>query len=502
MKLPKITAAISAAALVAVLTGCGATTDPTGSTTDSTGATSSSSVTATGFVSLADTHAESDDADYDPAAATTITLAQGASTVDGAGASVKGDVVTITSAGTYVLSGSLSDGQVVVDSTGDGQVKLVLDGVDITSSTTSPVVVTAADEAVVILADGTTNTLSDSAASASDDGEDDAPTATLFSMADLTIAGSGALHVTGAGNDAISSKDGLVILSGTIDVQAADDGIRGKDYLVIEGGTTTVTAGGDGLKSDNATTGELGWIQVDTGDITIIAGSQGADAVGSIKIADGTVDVATSEEGLQAAVITIAGGTVDITAADDGLNATSHTVEGGGEEAEDGVLATISGGTVTVAAGSDGIDSNGSATITGGTVAVSAQGGGGGNGALDVNGTLTAPAIVTIDSSSVAAGDRITITDSTNKVIASWVNNGTSATVVVSSASITSGHSYTVYTGKSSSPTSLDGLTKGSTVTATDASQAATRMGGGGGGHMPGGGPGRPMPQDSTTTSI
>jgi hypothetical protein len=500
MKLPKITAAISAAALIAVLTGCGTTTDPTGSTTASTG-TTSSSVAAAGFVSLTDTHAESDDGDYDPAAATTVTLAQGASTVDGAGASVKGDVVTITSAGTYILSGSLSDGQVVVNSTGEGQVKLVLDGADITSSTTSPVVITAADEAVVILADGSTNTLTDSAASAADDAADDAPTATLFSMADLTIAGTGALHVTGASNDAISSKDGLVILSGTIDVQAADDGIRGKDYLVIEGGTTTVNAGGDGLKSDNATTGELGWIQVDAGDTTINGGSQGADAVGAIKIADGTINVATSEEGLQAAEITIAGGTVDITASDDGLNATSHTVEGGGEEAEDGVLATISGGTLTVTAGSDGIDSNGSATITGGTVAVSAQGGGGGNGAFDVNGTLTAPAIVTIDASSVAAGDRITITDSANKVIASWKANGTAATIVVSSASITSGGTYTVYTGTSSSATSLDGLTKGSTVTATDASQAATSMGGGG--HGPGGGgrPAPPMGPDATTPS-
>jgi hypothetical protein len=500
MKLPKITAAISAAALIAVLTGCGTTTDPTGSTTASTG-TTSSSVAAAGFVSLTDTHAESDDGNYDPAAATTVTLAQGASTVDGTGASVKGDVVTITSAGTYVLSGSLSDGQVVVNSTGEGQIKLVLDGVDITSSTTSPVVVTAADEAVIILADGSTNTLSDSAASASDDDVDDAPTATLFSMADLTIAGTGTLRVTGVSNDAISSKDGLVILSGTIEVKAADDGIRGKDYLVVEGGTTTVTAGGDGLKSDNATTGELGWIQVDDGDITVDAGSQGADAVGAIKVADGTVDIATSDEGLQAAVITIGGGTVDITASDDGVNATSHTVEGGGEEAEDGVLVTVSGGSLAIAAGSDGIDSNGSATITGGTVAVAAQGGGGGNGPLDVNGTLTAPAIVTIDASSIASGDRITITDPAKKVIASWVTTNTAASIVVSSTGFTSGESYTVYTGKSSSPTSLDGLTESSTITASDASQAATR-GGGGGGHGPGGGgPGRPTNPDTTATT-
>ena len=73
-----------------------------------------------------------------------------------------GDVVTVTTAGTYLLSGSLTDGQVVVNSTGDGKVVLVLDGVSITSAATSPLVITAADEAVVVLADGSTNALSDS----------------------------------------------------------------------------------------------------------------------------------------------------------------------------------------------------------------------------------------------------------------------------------------------------------------------------------------------------
>ncbi len=315
-----------------------------------------------------------------------MTLADGASKVDGSGASVDGDVVTITAAGTYLLSGELTDGQVVVNSTGEGKVKLVLDGVDITSSDTSPMVIAEADEAVVILADGSTNELADSKVSGADDEEDDAPNATLFSMADLTIAGTGSLQVSGNSNDGIASKDGLVILSGEVEVTATDDGVRGKDYLVIEGGTVTVVAGGDGLKSDNETEGELGWVQLDAGTVIIDAGDDGVDAIGAINVAGGTLRVIKSEEGLEAATITIAGGTVDVTANDDGLNATDGSEAT--EAAQDGVLISITGGDVAVTAGSDGIDSNGSTIITGGTTVVSTAARGGGDGSIDVNGAL------------------------------------------------------------------------------------------------------------------
>jgi hypothetical protein len=138
-----------------------------------------------------------------------VTLANGDSaTSDEDAVSIDGDVVTIGTADTYVLSGTLSDGQVVVDSVAEGKVVLVLDGVDASSSTTSPLVVTEADEVVVILADGSQNSLSDAEASAADDEQEDAPNATLFSMADLTVAGAGALSVTGASADGIATRTG------------------------------------------------------------------------------------------------------------------------------------------------------------------------------------------------------------------------------------------------------------------------------------------------------
>ena len=149
-------------------------------------------------------------------------------------------------------SGTLTNGQVVVDSSAQGKVRLVLAGASISSTSSAAIYVKAADEAVIVLADGTTNTVSGAAASTTTT-DPDAPNAAIFSMADLTIGDTGSLTVTGTGNDGIAGKDGLVILGGTIDITAKDDGIRGKDYLIVQGGTLQVTAGGDGLKSDNET---------------------------------------------------------------------------------------------------------------------------------------------------------------------------------------------------------------------------------------------------------
>jgi hypothetical protein len=498
--------------LLLLLGGCGfATTEAAESAADA-------SAESVSFVSPAQTHADADDGEYDTAGATTITLADGGSRVSGSGAAVEGDVVTITSAGTYLLSGTLSDGRIVVASGQEGKVRLVLDGVDITSADTSPVIVTEADEVVVILADGSTNTLSDSTASGSDDDTEDAPTATLFSMADLTIAGSGRLDVTGASNDGIGGKDGVVILSGTVTVTATDDGIRGKDYLVVQGGTVNVTAGGDGLKCDNDGTDELGWFQLDDGTVTVAAGDDGVDAVGAVNVASGTLTVTRSTEGLEAARITVAGGTVDVTATDDGLNATDGSSSGGGEAEQSGVLLTVRGGQVTVTAGGDALDSNGSAVITGGVTILNGPTTGG-NGILDVNGTLlvNGGTLVAAGTSSMAtvpstdseqgwlavtfgttvrAGQRIVVTDSSGEVVGSYVVTVATAMFELASDAITAGEDYTVYVGDAGDASgygtsgSVDGLTEMSTVTAGEFAGGSGGMDGGPAGGM-GGGPGR-----------
>jgi hypothetical protein len=406
---------------------------------------------------IAETHAKADDGDYKTSGATTVKLADGSSKVKGAGATVKGDVVTITKAGTYLLSGSLSDGQVAVNSVGNGKVKLVLDGVDITSASTSPLVITAADEAVVILADGAKNTLSDTVAAKADDEKPDAPTATLFSTADLTIAGTGSLTVNGKSNDGIVSKDGLVILSGTVGVDALDDAIGGKDYLVIDDGTLSVTAGGDGLKSNGDTPGELGWMRVDGGTATIEATSDAVSAEGSITVTGGTVDVAKSDDGVKSRVIDLSGGTVSVTAIGDGIKVSS----GGGAAApgapkvvEDGVKLIVSDGTVSIDAGGDGIDSRGSATITGGVVTI----GKAGKNAIDVLGATKTPDEVTL---TLTAPGKVELKDTDGGAVASFTATKAGPRLLMAKG-IKSGETYKV---------TVDGNEAG-TVTATTRSKS------------------------------
>ena len=402
---------------------------------------------------ITETHAKADDGDYKTSKATTVKLANGSSKVTGAGATVKGDVVTITKAGTYLLSGALSDGQVTVNSAGDGKVKLVLDGVDISSASTSPLVITAADEAVVILADGAKNALSDAVAAGADDEKPDAPTATLFSADDLTIAGPGSLTVNGKSNDGIASNDGLVILGGTIAVDAVDDAIGGKDYLVIDDGALSVTAGGDGLKSNGDTPGELGWMRFDGGTSTIEAASDGISAEGSIAVTGGTVDVTKSDDGVKSRVIALSGGTVSVTAINDGIKTSSGAAGPGAPEVvEDGVELTISDGTVSIDAGGDGIDSKGSATITGGVVTI----GKAGKNAIDVLGATETPDEVEL---SLTAPGKVELKNADGGAVAGFTATKAGSRLLMAPG-ITSGETYTV---------TVDGNEAG-TVTATSRS--------------------------------
>lgn len=192
------------------------------------------------------------DASWDKATATAIEL----------GAE---ETVSITQAGSYVLTGELADGQVVVDAP-DAEVQLVLAGATIHNEDGPAVEVKDAGKVYVTLADGSVNVLSDGKDYALAEGEDE-PNATLYSKADLCINGSGALSVEGAHEHAINSKDALVITGGQLDVVAADDALRGKDCVKIADGTFHIEAGGDGIKSNNDEDYAKGFVSIDGGTL-------------------------------------------------------------------------------------------------------------------------------------------------------------------------------------------------------------------------------------------
>lgn len=297
------------------------------------------------------THDATADYSWDSDDVNTIALNGASISVSGSGATADGSTVTITSAGNYSISGTLSDGQIIVDTDDSTIVRLILNGTDINCSSNAPIYIEDAEKAMIVLSDGTQNTISDGTSYSAD--EEDA-NAAIFSKQDLTIYGDGELTVSGNYNDGITSKDGLIIASGTITVDAVDDGIRGKDYLKIKSGTITVTAGGDGLKSDNDEDAGTGYIDIEDGNIDVTADGDAFQAeqdilifLGNINLESGggntqNVSTGSSAKGLKSGISTIIyGGTIDIDAADDAI----HT---------DGVL-QIYDGTFTIASGDDAI---------------------------------------------------------------------------------------------------------------------------------------------------
>ena len=335
-----LTSATSVTLLAALaLTGCSTTSNALASGTtaadSSVGTTATtSSATATGTAASSssfstnvksgekldvDTHYSEQDLSWDTSSETAIDLSNPTATD---GVTVEDGTLTITKAGTYKLSGEYQ-GQIKVETADSDAVRLVLDNANITNSSGAALNVVNADEVILYSASGTTNTISDGADYTAT-GEDD-PDAVVYSKADMTIAGEGTLKVNGNHEDGIHTSDGLVIASGTLEVNAANTGIKGKDYVDILGGTINVTAQQDGIKSTNDTDEGKGWTRLSNGTVTVNAGDDGFKASRVVEISGGSLTVDQSDEGIEAQYINVSGGDVNVTSADDGMNASLKT---------------------------------------------------------------------------------------------------------------------------------------------------------------------------------
>lgn len=335
-----LTSATSVTLLAALaLTGCSTTSNAlaSGTTTadSSVGTTATtSSVTATDTAASSssfstnvksgekldvDTHYSEQDLSWDTSSETAIDLSNPTATD---GVTVEDGTLTITKAGTYKLSGEYQ-GQIKVETADSDAVRLVLDNANITNSSGAALNVVNADEVILYSASGTTNTISDGTDYTAT-GEND-PDAVVYSKADLTIAGEGTLKVNGNHEDGIHTSDGLVIASGTLEVNAANTGIKGKDYVDILGGTINVTAQQDGIKSTNDTDEGKGWTRLSNGTVTVNAGDDGFKASRVVEISGGSLTVEQSDEGIEAQYINVSGGNVNVTSADDGMNASLKT---------------------------------------------------------------------------------------------------------------------------------------------------------------------------------
>lgn len=532
------------------------------------------------------------DGSYDESKATRIALSDGGTTVTGDGATVSGNTVTITAAGTYLISGTLSEGQIKVEANEADKVQLVLSGATVTSANSAALHVAKADKVFLTLADGSENTLATSGAYAALD--DSAIDGAIFSRSDLTVNGGGSLAVSSAEGNGIVCKDDLVLASGTATVTAEKHAIQANDSVRIAGGSYTLHAGTDGIHAKNDENSKLGYIyvaggslditaesdgfdanyvlRVDGGTITVSAGDDGLHAESDLSVNGGDITVTKSNEGLEGARVTIAGGTQDVVASDDGVNASgdpddsdssSNTdddssknnasgsdrpgTSGGGQmtggqeppaqdqggrgdstppqEGKGGMAAgadesaylLITGGTLTVKADGDGLDSNGALEVSGGEVYVSGPTSDG-DSAIDYGdgstATITGGTVVALGSTGMAegfgnsstqgsmlisasgnAGDTVTLSDSSGKVLCSYVAQKSFACVLVSAPGVEQGKTYTLKVGSNSIDVTLDGITYSNVSGGMGRSAGPSAGGsptGSGGGSTGGGGPTAP----------
>lgn len=277
-----------------ILTGCGAASQGisarTGSASESDGEAASGAAggNVTGAESLADTSDMFTERDmrttYDEENAVSIEL-NGDSAVCGSDSvQIAESTVSIVEEGTYILSGALDDGMLIVDADDTDKVQIVLNGAQITSSSSAAVYVLSADKVFITTAEGTENTLANGGEYvAIDDNNIDAA---VFSKSDLTLNGEGSLCVSAAVGHGIVSKDDLILTSGTYEITAASHGLSGKDSVRIAGGTYAIQSGKDGIHAENADDASLGFVYIADGTFAITAEGDGMSAAGYLQ-ADG-----------------------------------------------------------------------------------------------------------------------------------------------------------------------------------------------------------------------
>lgn len=233
------------------------------------------------------------DASFDESSATKITLSGDSASVSGSGAVAEGSTVTISTAGTYIVSGNFADGSIAVTTSENDKVQIVLNGVKIACSSGPAIDIQSADKCFITLAEGTQNSLSDGSAFTSEDAN-----ACIYATCDLTINGSGSLDVSGNYRHGVFSKDDLAVYGGTIRVSAVEDGLNGKDSVKIGAGDISIDSGADGVKSSKSTNFEKGFVYVSGGSLSIDAEDDGIQAKTYLCIAGGSIEIDAADDAL------------------------------------------------------------------------------------------------------------------------------------------------------------------------------------------------------------
>lgn len=406
------------------------------------------------------------DTDYEKDADTRILLNGTSAECSSGAVSCAGASVTISDEGTYILSGTLDDGTIIVNAEKSDKVRLVLDHVTVNSAASAAIYVAQADKVFLTLAPESVNVLSNGGRfiAAEDDGID----AVIFSKDDLTMNGTGMLTVTSPAGHGVVSKDDLVITGGEYHIHSAKQGLCGKESVRIADGIFHITAGKDGIHAEEKEDASLGFCFLAGGTYFIAAEDEGISASGSLEIENGTISITKSYEGMEGKNISISGGSIDLVSEDDGLNAAGDAI-------------MISGGVIHINAAGDGIDSNGSILVSGGEISVSGPVEDD-NSPLDYSGeaAISGGVFVAAGSSGMAQnfgpassqgsilvplsgseGERIRLTDGDGRDLLSWTAEKPFACIVISCPFIRQGETYRVSCEDRFLEINMDGLIYG-----------------------------------------
>ena len=289
----QLAAALAALLITGTAAGCGMSgSDSSGKENSGDTGTSADSSGQTDFSQTdADMFTDRDyETDYDESSSVHIELNGSTAEADSDSVQISGSTITITEEATYIISGTLDDGMIIVDAPDTAKLQLVFDGADINSETSAPLYILEADKVFVTLAEGTENTLSNGGTyTAIDDSNIDSA---IFSRQDLTLNGSGSLAVTSPAGHGIVSNDDLVITGGTYTVSCASHGLKANDSVRITGETgLALYAGKDGIHAENDEDTSLGFVYISDGTMEIEAEGDGISAGAYMQIADGTFQI-------------------------------------------------------------------------------------------------------------------------------------------------------------------------------------------------------------------
>ncbi len=431
----QLAAALAALLITGTAAGCGMSgSDSSGKENSGDTGTSADSSGQTDFSQTdADMFTDRDyETDYDESSSVYIELNGSTAEADSDSVQISGSTITITEEATYIISGTLDDGMIIVDAPDTAKLQLVFDGADINSETSAPLYIPEADKVFVTLAEGTENTLSNGGTyTAIDDSNIDSA---IFSRQDLTLNGSGNAASEssdswgqwgggapggrgGAGGDgmrgtdpgsagegeseetpdqstpdqgASGSGESAEALAFTESLTASDSdasadteddsstsmkGIKSDGDMMISGGSFTIDSADDSVHTNSSVTVSGGTFEIASGDDAF----HGED---TLTISGGTINITESYEGLEALFVNIQDGDITIVSTDDGLNAAGGTDSSGTTGGRDGMFGG-GGGMGGEPGGGMSSSSGGSIEISGGTLDINASGDG-----IDANGSL------------------------------------------------------------------------------------------------------------------